>query len=100
LILDGSISEVILAAAFTALGLVAVSAALEGYSLRALTKFERIIFLLSGIMMMSPGHAARLSAFVVASFLLLFQVQQRKRLLKASGTGLDATCRAGRGDGK
>ena len=73
LILNGSIKDIVVAGVAVAIGLVAVSAALEGYLLRPFKRFERVIFFLGGIMMLFPGYRVRILALVMIGVFLFLQ---------------------------
>ena len=84
LILHGSIKDIVVAGVAVAIGLVAVSAALEGYLLRPFKRFERAIFFLGGIMMLVPDNGARMLALVMMGAFLFLQIRERKRSLGIS----------------
>lgn len=80
LLIDTNVSSVIIIYATALIGIMAVAAALEGYLFTDMKIWERIILIVGGIMLISPGgltDAAGLGVIVVA---LIMQFISKKRI--------------------
>lgn len=75
LLLRGSTFEIFVAALATAIAMFSISASLEGYLLRPITKLERIVLFSSGIVMLFPYHQFRLVALAAICSEIIWQIR-------------------------
>ena len=80
LILHGSAQEIVIATIAVTIGIIALSAGLEGYLLRQIGWWEQGLFIIVGIMMLSPNHWVRIPALCVIGVMVLWQLKDTKRL--------------------
>ena len=80
LLVDTTVPEVILICITSLIGIFAVSAALEGYFLRHMKWYERILSLIGGLLLIYPGVVTDVAGIslvgVVAAFQLLLKKQK------------------------
>lgn len=79
LILQASIIEIVIATIAVAMGLISVSAGLEGYLLKRINWGERGLLLVGGIMMLVPSYSVRLLALAMIAVIVLWQAKGIKR---------------------
>jgi TRAP transporter 4TM/12TM fusion protein len=82
LVLEGSLSEIILAIVAAALGMVALSAGIEGFFLKRIAWIQRVLLLASGILIFFPSWWPRLLGGLI--FIVIFawlRVSRRKDAL-------------------
>lgn len=78
ILLIGSSSEIIIAIATSLIGALFLAVGVEGYFLRAVTWWQRILFFAGGICMFIPGWMTDVAGIVMAILPLLLQVKARK----------------------
>ena len=78
LLLMGQPARVLTAIILTTVGIIVLSAGLEGYLLRGLKWFERILAIVSGIGLMTPFWLARGAGAAILLVLLLWELVQDK----------------------
>ena len=74
LFIDTGVSEVILICVTSFVGIFAVSASLQGYFLRHMLWFERIIALVGGLLLIYPGWVTDVAGLALAGCVALMQV--------------------------
>ena len=83
LLIDTTVSSVIIIYATALLGIMAVAAALEGYLFTDMKIWERIIMIVGGIMLISPGTITDAAGVAVISVALILQFISKKRIANA-----------------
>ena len=79
LFVDTTVPEVILICITSFLGIFAVSAALEGYFLRHMPWYQRIISLAGGLLLIDPGIVTDAIGLGLVAIVVILQVITRKR---------------------
>ncbi|MBR4669591.1 MAG: TRAP transporter permease [Butyrivibrio sp.] len=83
LLIDTTVSSVIIIYATALLGIMAVAAALEGYLFTDMKIWERIIMIVGGIMLISPGTITDAAGVAVIAVALILQFISKKRIANA-----------------
>ncbi|WP_199713030.1 TRAP transporter permease [Butyrivibrio sp. X503] len=83
LLIDTTVSSVIIIYATALIGIMAVAAALEGYLFTDMKIWERIIMIVGGIMLISPGTITDAAGVAVIAVALILQFISKKRLANA-----------------
>ena len=78
LFIDTSVGEVILICITSFVGIFAVSAALEGYLLRPMEWYQRVLIAAGGLLLIYPGLVTDLIGLVIVAAVTLLQVMTRK----------------------
>jgi TRAP transporter 4TM/12TM fusion protein len=85
LVLEGSLSEIILAIVAAALGMTALSAGIEGFFLKRIDWIRRILLIASGILIFVPNWWPRLAGGLVFVMILgWLRISRRKEVLATS----------------
>ena len=85
LMLEGSLSEIILAIAAAALGMIALSAGIEGFFLKRIDWVRRVLLIASGILIFVPNWWPRLAGGLIFIIILgWLRVSRRKEVLTAA----------------
>ncbi len=84
LFIDTSIPEVILICITSIVGIFAVSAALEGYLLRHMKWFERIISIAGGLLLIYPGIVTDIIGLSLVAVIFLLQILSKKKTALAA----------------
>lgn len=79
LLIDTTIPEVVIICITSLVGMFAVSAALEGYILRPLPWYQRIVSLAGGLMLIYPGTVTDLIGIALFGVILVFQILANKK---------------------
>ncbi len=79
LFIDTSAAEVILIIITSLVGIFAVSASLEGYLIRHMPWYQRIISLAGGLLLIYPGLVTDLIGVALVAVVVLFQLVTRKK---------------------
>ncbi len=79
LLIDTTIPEVIIICITSLVGMFAVSAALEGYILRPLPWYQRIVSLAGGLMLIYPGTVTDLIGIALFGVILVLQILANKK---------------------
>ena len=79
LILEGSLSAIVLAIVFAAIGMIALLGGIEGYLLRRFGWVQRVILLASGVLVFVPNWWARLLRVGVLAVSFAWQWASRKK---------------------
>ena len=80
LLIDTTVSSVIIIYATALIGIMAVAAALEGYLFTDMKIWERIILIVGGIMLISPGGLTDAAGLGVIAVALIMQFISKKRI--------------------
>ncbi len=80
LLIDTTVSSVIIIYATALVGIMAVAAALEGYLFTDMKIWERIILIVGGIMLISPGGLTDAAGLGVIAVALIMQFISKKRI--------------------
>ncbi|RKM61677.1 TRAP transporter permease [Butyrivibrio sp. XB500-5] len=83
LLIDTTVSSVIIIYATALIGIMAVAAALEGYLFTDMKIWERIIMIVGGIMLISPGTITDAAGVSVIAVALILQFISKKRIANA-----------------
>ena len=83
LLIDTTVSSVIIIYATALIGIMAVAAALEGYLFTDMKIWERIIMIVGGIMLISPGTITDAAGVAVIAVALILQFISKKRIANA-----------------
>ncbi len=83
LLIDTGVGEVILIAITSIIGIFGVSSALEGYLLRDMPWYQRIMNLVGGLLLIYPGIVTDLIGFGLVAIVVILQMVARKRTPKA-----------------
>jgi TRAP-type uncharacterized transport system fused permease subunit len=75
LILNGTITQTIIAAAATAIGLYALAIGFEGYLRKSVVWWQRVLFMAAGVSMIYPSFSIRLVAIVVIAAQVLLHIK-------------------------
>ena len=81
LFIDTSIPEVVLICITSLVGMFGVSAALEGFLLRRMPWYQRIISAIGGLLLIYPGIATDVIGLLLVGIIVLLQVSERKKAL-------------------
>ena len=81
LFIDTSIFEVILICITSFIGIFAVSSALEGYFLKSMTWYERIISVIGGLLLIYPGIITDILGLLLVAVVVVFQSISKKKEL-------------------
>jgi TRAP transporter 4TM/12TM fusion protein len=85
LVLEGSIPEIILAIVAAALGIVALSAGIEGFFLKRIGWVQRALLIASGLLIFFPNWWPRLlGGLILVVILVLLRISRRKDALTAA----------------
>jgi TRAP-type uncharacterized transport system fused permease subunit len=85
LVLEGSLSEIILAIVAATLGMTALSAGIEGFFLKRIDWIRRILLIASGILIFVPNWWPRLAGGLVFVMILgWLRISRRKEVLATS----------------
>ncbi len=79
LFIDATFVDVVLISITALIGIFAVSAALEGWLLRHMSWYERLISAAGGLMLIIPGVATDLIGIGLVAVVLVFQIIKRNR---------------------
>jgi TRAP transporter 4TM/12TM fusion protein len=79
LILQSSIREIVIATIAVAMGMISVSAGLEGYLLKRINWGERGLLLASGILLLVPRYSIRFLALAMIAMVVLWQIKGVKK---------------------
>lgn len=80
LLIDTTVSSVIIIYATALIGIMAVAAALEGYLFTDMKIWERIILIVGGIMLISPGGLTDAAGLGVIAVALIMQFISKRRI--------------------
>ncbi len=83
LLIDTTVSSVIIIYATALIGIMAVAAALEGYLFTDMKIWERIVMIVGGIMLISPGTITDAAGVAVIAVALIQQFISKKRIANA-----------------
>jgi len=83
LFVDTSVAEVILISITSLIGIFAVSASLEGYLIKDMPWYQRIISLAGGLLLIYPGLVTDTIGICLVAVVVLLQVISKKRLKTA-----------------
>jgi len=84
LILDGPVSGIVLAILFAAMGMVAVAAGVEGYLLRRFGWVQRVVLLVSAVLLFVPHWGARSVAVGMLAVSFAWQWASRRKAVPAA----------------
>ena len=79
LFIDTNVGEVILICITSLIGIFGVSASLEGYLLRNMSWYERILSAVGGILLIYPGIVTDSVGFVLVGLVVLIQLLGKKK---------------------
>ena len=79
LFIDTTVWEVVLICITSLVGIFAVSAALEGYFLRNMKWYERIVSAIGGLLLIYPGLVTDVVGIALVAIVLVFQLAFRKK---------------------
>jgi len=79
LFIDTTVPEIILICITSLVGIFAVSASLEGYLLRHMKWFERILSLIGGLLLIYPGIATDVIGLTLSAIVLVHQILVRHK---------------------
>ena len=79
LLVDTNVGEVILICITSLVGIFAVSAALEGYLLRRMPWYQRIISVAGGLLLIYPGIVTDIIGLALAAVVVVFQIIARQK---------------------
>ncbi len=82
LFVDTNVLEVILICVSSVIGIFGVSAALEGYFLKRMSWYERIISAIGGLLLIYPGVVTDVIGIVLVALVLILQLASRKKAVK------------------
>ena len=82
LLQSGNISVTLSALITAVVGMVALSASLIGYFIDYTTKFERIILLIGGLLMIKPGSVTDLIGIILIVIVLILQKRHIKKMYR------------------
>lgn len=77
LLLMGSPAEIVLSIVMGLIGITAIAAGFQGYFVNVASTWQRVLFLLAGILILSPNWWIRLIAFITLSFPITFQLRSK-----------------------
>ena len=83
LFIDTTVPEVILICITSIVGIFGVSAALEGYLLRAMRWYERIACAVGGLLLIYPGWITDIMGLCLVAAVVLLQLVERKKTNKS-----------------
>ncbi|MBQ1954455.1 MAG: TRAP transporter fused permease subunit [Clostridia bacterium] len=84
LLVDTTAGEVILIVITSLVGIFAVSSALEGFLLRRMPWYQRIIAVAGGLLLIYPGVVTDVIGLVLAGIVVVFQIIARQKSKKAA----------------
>ncbi|MBR4940714.1 MAG: TRAP transporter permease [Clostridia bacterium] len=79
LLVDTNVGEVILICITSLVGIFAVSAALEGYLLRRMPWYQRLISVVGGLLLIYPGILTDIIGLALAAVVVVFQIIARQK---------------------
>ena len=79
LFIDTSVGEVILICITSLVGMFGVSAALEGYVLRRMAWYERIVSAIGGLMLIYPGLVTDIGGLALIAAVIVWQIFLNKK---------------------
>ena len=79
LLIDTGVGEVILIAITSIIGIFGVSSALEGYLLRDMPWYQRILSLAGGLLLIYPGIVTDLIGLALVTIVVILQIISRQR---------------------
>ena len=82
LFVDTNVLEVILICVSSVIGIFGVSAALEGYFLKRMSWYERIISAIGGLLLIYPGVVTDVIGIVLVALVLILQLASGKKAAK------------------
>ena len=82
LLIDTTVSSVIVIYATAIIGIVAVAAALEGYLFTDMKIWERLLLTVGGIMLISPGGLTDAAGLGLIAIALIFQLVSKRKMSK------------------
>jgi len=78
LLLNGTIIQTVIAAVATAISLYSFAIAFEGYLLKSVAWWQRVLFMAAGIIMLYPSYAMRLAGLAAIALLVLWHIKVTK----------------------
>ena len=90
LLLRGSVTEVLIAVVTAIAGVVLLAIGVEGYLFRVLSLPKRVVFIVGGLGLMTPGLATDALGLAIAAPVLIWELAARKQalVLKVAGERL------------
>ena len=82
LLVDTSVGEVVLIVVTSLVGIFAVSSALEGYLLRRMPWYQRIIAVVGGLLLIYPGIVTDAIGLALSAVVVVFQIIARQKSKK------------------
>ena len=84
LFIDTTVGEIILICITSLVGIFAVSAALEGYFMRPMKWYERILSLLGGLLLIYPGVVTDIIGLGLVAVMAVIQIITRKKAVNVA----------------
>ena len=79
LLIDTNAIQIVQIVITSVIGMVGISAAMEGYLLTHANKIERVVFLIGGLLLIDPGAYSDIAGLVIIALAFFYQKQKSKQ---------------------